>query len=173
MKELGFSNEIDQITTAILPLSFTIDVSATALKEGKDVLRIDYTKKNKTENQFSYFTLKVEDESHKAEQLMKLLGHLEQGATLVFFNHRETVDRIADYVQHNGFNVVVYHGGLDQSERERNLIKFRNKSADLLFVTDLAARGIDVPEIKRIIHYRFPNDVNNLSSINILPSDLK
>jgi ATP-dependent RNA helicase DbpA len=161
MKELGFSNEIDQITTAILPLSFTIDVSATALKEGKDVFRIDYTKKNKTEDRFTYYTLKVEEELHKAEQLIKLLFHLEQGPTLVFFNHREAVDRIADYMQHNGFNVVVYHGGLDQSERERNLIKFRNKSADLLFVTDLAARGIDVPEIKRIIHYQFPNDVTS------------
>lgn len=158
IKELGFAKEIDYILEATKTLKTSIHVSATALPEHKGMHRIDFSKNEESTGNFTFFKLKVEEESHKAEALMTLLRGIEQGPTLVFFNHREAVERIADYMIHNGFNVVTYHGGLEQVERERNLIKFRNGSAKLLFVTDLAARGIDVPEVKRIIHYQYPND---------------
>jgi len=158
IKELGFAKEIDYILEATKTLKTSIHVSATALAEHKGMHRIDFSANDESAGSFTFFKLKVEEESHKAEALMSLLRGIEQGPTLVFFNHREAVERIADYMIHNGFNVVTYHGGLEQVERERNLIKFRNGSAKLLFVTDLAARGIDVPEVKRIIHYQYPND---------------
>ena len=158
IKELGFAKEIDYILEATKTLKTSIHVSATALLEHKGMHRIDFSANDESAGGFTFFKLKVEEESHKAEALMSLLRGIEQGPTLVFFNHREAVERIADYMIHNGFNVVTYHGGLEQVERERNLIKFRNGSAKLLFVTDLAARGIDVPEVKRIIHYQYPND---------------
>jgi ATP-dependent RNA helicase DeaD len=52
---------------------------------------------------------------------------------------------------------VFFHGGLEQDERERSLIKFRNGSAHYLVTTDLAARGLDIPNIQHVIHYQLPH----------------
>ena len=50
----------------------------------------------------------------------------------------------------------MFHGGLSQTERERALVKFRNGSSTILVTTDLASRGLDIPEIKNVIHYQMP-----------------
>ncbi|WP_431294313.1 helicase-related protein [Pedobacter sp. P26] len=76
--------------------------------------------------------------------------------TLVFCNHRETVDRISDLLFENGLGHDVFHGGMEQFDREKALLKFRNGSHRILITTDLAARGLDIPEVEHIVHYQLP-----------------
>ncbi|MEO9257997.1 MAG: DEAD/DEAH box helicase [Crocinitomicaceae bacterium] len=161
--ELGFDREISEITSAIGEVKLAIHVSATGnntsktTKNSSSLFIIDERKKANLPS-LHYFQVEVKDEEHKALALFNLLQSLEPKKTLVFFNHREAITRIESYLFQNGFVSTVFHGGLEQDERERNLIKFSNGTVDLLLVSDLASRGIDVPEIKNIIHYQFPKD---------------
>ena len=92
----------------------------------------------------------------KLEALMLLLGKAAQGSVIVFCNHREAVDRISQQLREFNIGHGIYHGGMEQPEREKTLIRLRNQSVRLLVATDLAARGLDIPEIETIIHYQLP-----------------
>lgn len=78
------------------------------------------------------------------------------GSTLVFCNHRESVERVGKYLQSKKFQCGIFHGGMEQDDRERSLYKFRNGSCHVLISTDLAARGLDIPEIENVVHYHLP-----------------
>ena len=66
------------------------------------------------------------------------------------------VEDIVMRLKEEHFNTIAYHGGLDQAERERALIKYRNGSSNTLVCTDLGARGLDIPEVKHVVHYQYP-----------------
>ena len=103
--------------------------------------------------------LRAED-ADKLKILFALLCKLQNSSTLVFCNHREAVERISILLLDKGLAHGVFHGGMEQEERERALIKFRNGSLPLLVTTDLASRGLDIPEIEAIIHYQLPLSLN-------------
>lgn len=92
----------------------------------------------------------------KLETLYKLLCVLGDKSTLVFCNHRESVDRVGKYLQSQKYPCGIFHGGMEQDDRERSLYKFRNGSCHVLVSTDLAARGLDIPEVENIVHYHMP-----------------
>lgn len=95
-------------------------------------------------------------EKDKLATLSSLL--LEQGdhSSIVFLNHRDAVERTGDYLSRLGFATSIFHGGLDQKMREHALYKFSNGSANILVSTDLASRGLDIPDVDNIIHYHLP-----------------
>lgn len=84
----------------------------------------------------------------KLTTLYRLLGELNGGPTLIFCNYREHAERISTYLRKQAVENEFFHGGLEQAERERVLCKFRNGSTTILISTDLAARGLDIPEIE-------------------------
>lgn len=92
----------------------------------------------------------------KLEALLLLLGKTGPRSTIVFCNHRDAVERIA--LQLSDYRIAhgIYHGGMEQIDREKTLIRLRNGSIRLLIATDLASRGLDIPEIEVIIHYQLP-----------------
>ena len=92
----------------------------------------------------------------KLETLYKLLCTLGSESTLVFCNHRESVDRVGKYLQSQKLPCGIFHGGMEQEDRERSLYKFRNGSCHVLISTDLAARGLDIPDSDHIVHYHMP-----------------
>ena len=94
----------------------------------------------------------------KLDTLFALICKIGSKATLVFCNHREAVDRISDLLWNRGIVHDVFHGGMEQDDRERALLKFRNGSHRLLITTDLASRGLDIPEIEYVIHYQLPHN---------------
>jgi superfamily II DNA/RNA helicase len=96
--------------------------------------------------------------SDKLEALYKLICLVGGEPGLVFCNHREAADRISGLLAQMGIAHGVFHGGMEQEERERELIKFRNGSHRLLITTDLASRGLDIPEIAHVLHYQLPPD---------------
>jgi len=93
---------------------------------------------------------------NKIETLYKLLCTLGNQSTLVFCNHRESVERVGKYLQSQKLPCGIFHGGMEQEDRERSLYKFRNGSCHVLISTDLAARGLDIPDIDNIVHYHLP-----------------
>ncbi|MGZ3757379.1 MAG: DEAD/DEAH box helicase [Mucilaginibacter sp.] len=94
----------------------------------------------------------------KLDTLFSLICKIGNKPTLVFCNHREAVDRISDLLWDRGIVHDVFHGGMEQDDRERALLKFRNGSHSLLITTDLASRGLDIPEIEYVIHYQLPHN---------------
>ena len=92
----------------------------------------------------------------KLDTLLKLICKIGNKNTLIFCNHRETVDRISDLLIDKDLAHDIFHGGMEQDERERALLKFRNGSIKILITTDLASRGLDIPEVQCIIHYQLP-----------------
>jgi superfamily II DNA/RNA helicase len=92
----------------------------------------------------------------KVETLMRLVAGFNQEVCLVFCNHREAVERISALFKKYNFEHGIFHGAMEQIDREKNLIKFRGGAHNVLIATDLAARGLDIPEIKHVVHYQLP-----------------
>lgn len=92
----------------------------------------------------------------KVETLMRLVAGFNQEVCLVFCNHREAVDRISALLHKHRLDHGTLHGAMEQIDREKNIIKFRGGAHNILIATDLASRGLDIPEIKHIVHYQLP-----------------
>lgn len=95
-------------------------------------------------------------EKDKLETLRRLLCQLGDDSSIVFLNYRESVERTAAYLEEQGFIISSFHGGLEQKQREDALYRFSNGSSNVLVSTDLASRGLDIPDIRNIIHYHLP-----------------
>lgn len=96
----------------------------------------------------------------KLNVLFRLLCKLGDEATLVFCNHREAVERTSELLTAEGIRHGIFHGKMEQEDRERSLIKFRNGSVRVLITTDLASRGLDIAEVRNIVHYQLPTTEN-------------
>ncbi|HTE34521.1 MAG TPA: DEAD/DEAH box helicase [Chryseolinea sp.] len=92
----------------------------------------------------------------KAEALMRLVASFNQEVCLVFCNQRDAVEWISKIFDDNRFEHGIFHGAMEQIDREKNLIRFRGGAHNVLIATDLAARGLDIPEIRHIVHYQLP-----------------
>jgi len=158
--EFGFKDEMEFILQHCKNVKKRILTSATALKEIpafvgiKNVVELNYTQEQ-AKSTLTIKQVKVPGDD-KLHALMLLLGQLNTQSTLVFCNHREAVTRISEQLNQNKIEHGFYHGAMEQIDREKTLIKLRNGSINILITTDLAARGLDIPEIEAIIHYQLP-----------------
>ncbi len=160
--EFGFQEEMSFIIKSLKNLSQRILTSATAMDEIpeftglKDEKTIDFLKlgEHKPDIQFRKVITTSEE---KLETLFNLVCKIGNKRTLIFCNHRDAVDRISDLLAEKGIERESFHGGMDQDDRERALLKFRNDSTKILITTDLAARGLDIPEVESIVHYQLPS----------------
>lgn len=157
--EMGFQEEMGYIVGQLNSLKKRMLISATEMKEIPSFTGIiDPIQLNFLTNASQGLTLKmvISEDKDKLQTLFDLLCQNTNESTIIFCNHRDTVERISEFLSEMGVINVFFHGGLDQTERERTMIKFRNGSSNYLVTTDLAARGLDIPEIKYIIHYHLP-----------------
>ncbi len=92
----------------------------------------------------------------KVSTLLALILKIGDESTFVFVNFRESAQRIREALLEKGLQCDIFHGGLDQVGRENVLSKFRNGSTRILITTDLAGRGLDIPQVKNIVHYHMP-----------------
>ncbi|WP_205513904.1 DEAD/DEAH box helicase [Longitalea arenae] len=106
------------------------------------------------------------DDKDKSNTLFRLICALGNRSTIVFCNQREFVEEASAYLKENGIVNVFYHGAMEQQERDAALCKFRNGSANVLICTDLAARGLDIPNIRYIVHYQLPNSEESFTHRN-------
>jgi len=160
--ELGFQEDMDYVIGNLRSLSQRILTSATAMDEIpkftglQNEKMVDFLKlgENKPDIQLRK-VMTISEE--KLDTLFHLICKIGNKRTLIFCNHREAVDRISELLHQKGIDRETFHGGMEQDERERALLKFRNDSARVLITTDLAARGLDVPEVESIVHYQLPS----------------
>ncbi len=100
--------------------------------------------------------LVISPDKDKMDTLVDLLKHLGNKSGIVFLNFKSSIDRVSDHLSSEGIAHGKFYGGMEQRDRERSLIKFRNGTHHILLATDLAARGIDIQEMDFIIHYHLP-----------------
>ncbi len=157
--EVGFEGEMKEIIWNLPNVSKKILTSATEPKELpsfiglREPVYINYLNEGITELDIKVVQSPKKD---KLETLGQLLQKLGAQPGIIFCNFKESIERVSDYLTELGVQHGSFHGGLEQRDRERALIMFRNGTYNILLATDLAARGIDVPEIKFIIHYHLP-----------------
>lgn len=162
--DAGFEEEMSFIISKLTNLQKRILTSATPLKEIppfvglKNTTKLDFTNTHK-QGKTSLIIKSVRAIGiDKMDALMLLIGKLGDQSKIIFCNHRDAVERISEHLNKLKINHGVYHGGLDQIDREKVLIKLKNGSINLLISTDLASRGLDIPEIETIIHYQLPTN---------------
>ncbi len=159
--QLGFHDEMETIINHLPNLEKKVLTSATSDIEIPDFVQVispkilNYTKEEENDN--LSIKLVLSPEKDKIETLFQLICSFNSEPALVFCNYREVAERISDFLNSKGILTNYYHGGMDQDDRERVLIQFRNKSLNYLVTTDLAARGLDIPEMKHVIHYQLPS----------------
>ncbi len=158
--ELGFEDEMSFIIGSLSSINTHILTSATASVEIpsflklKQPVRIDYTDREEKILLEKYWLRSPGND--KLELLFNLICNLGIEASVVFCNHREAVERISSLLVEKEISHGIFHGGMEQEKREISLIKFRNGTHHILLTTDLASRGLDIPEIRNVIHYQLP-----------------
>ena len=103
---------------------------------------------------------------NKHNTLVDLLHHLGSAPGIVFCNKKERLEDLSRFLDKRKVAHTCFHGGMEQRDRERALIKLRNGSVSVLVASDLAARGIDIPEMGYIIHYEIPEAVQEYTHRN-------
>ncbi len=157
--EVGFEGEMMEIVDALPYLKKKVLTSATQgirIPEFigiKEPVYVNHLKEGSS--QLEIRTV-ISPEKDKLKTLLKLLSHVGNEPGIIFCNYKETINYVSEFLDNNGISHGAFYGGMEQRDRERSLIKFRNGSYQILLATDLAARGIDVPEMKFIIHYHLP-----------------
>ncbi len=158
--ESGFQEEMSFIIGSLKSLNKRILTSATAALEIPDfvglqsVRTLDFLSGEKTERLALQQVSSPDND--KIDTLFRLICMIGDRSAVVFCNHRESVERTSALLKEKGIINVFYHGALEQPERDSALAKFRNGSSNVLVTTDLASRGLDVPNIRYIIHYHLP-----------------
>ncbi len=163
--ELGFKDEMEFIINNSNSIETRILTSATSLDEIPDFVNlknpivIDYTDTGIDKLKLTFKSVRAEG-SDKLDLLFRLICQLGDEASVVFCNHREAVNRISELLSDRSIAHGIFHGGMEQEQREVSLIKFRNGTNHVLLTTDLASRGLDIPEIRNVIHYQLPTSLN-------------
>jgi ATP-independent RNA helicase DbpA len=158
--EFGFQDDMVYLTDRISKSATRILTSATQAIEIPEFagLRSPVTLNFTGQKTAAILTIKTVKAigTEKSDTLYRLLCMVGHESTLVFCNQRETVESIRKMLSAKGLQHDIYHGKMEQDERERTLFRFRNGSIRVLITTDLASRGLDIPEIRHIIHYQMP-----------------
>lgn len=161
--EFGFHEEMSDIIKMLPSLKKRMLISATDTPEiplftgVKNPVKLNFIDDAAEENDDRLKQMQVISPlKDKLETLYALLCTLGSQSSIVFCNHRESVDRVCKLLGEKKMEVGRFHGGMEQVDREKALYKFRNKSCNVLISTDLAARGLDIPEVEHIIHYHLP-----------------
>lgn len=160
--EMGFREEMSLLMGRLRHDEQTILLSATDAEEIPRFVRMGQTQRLDylvKEEQVSERVLLYKVNSptkDKLETLKQLLLDFGDESTVVFLNYRDSVERTAAFLRECGFSISMFHGGLEQKQREDALYRFSNGSANVLVCTDLASRGLDIPDIQNIVHYHLP-----------------
>ncbi len=158
--EIGFDADMEEIVEDLRHLEKTILTSATTNIDIPRFIKFDNPiKLDFHDKGGAQLSLKLIEspEKDKLATLYKALCHLGEASGIIFCNFKDSIKRVSDYLSENNIEHGIFQGGMEQQDRERALIKFRNGTHRLLIATDLAARGIDIPALDFIIHYHLPN----------------
>lgn len=171
MLELGFQEEVEFIFKNLpATLKKKMITSATNTSVIPEFVLMEDAAVLNSISEFADGNLRVNTllspDKDKLMTLFQLLCYANNTSSIVFLNHRESVERTSNFLSENGIVNVFYHGGMEQREREIALCKFRNGTSDILVTTDLASRGLDINNIRNIIHYHIAPDESSFTHRN-------
>ncbi|MCW3090114.1 MAG: box helicase [Ferruginibacter sp.] len=162
--ELGFQEEMSFIVGSLPKVKKRILTSATESVGIPDFIgftspaRLNFLSALTEKDEADELVIMTVDspDKDKSDTLFRLICMIGNKSMIVFCNHRESVERTSNLLKEKGIVNVFYHGGMEQQERESAMCKFKNGTSNVLVTTDLASRGLDIPDIKYIIHYHLP-----------------
>lgn len=160
--ELGFEEEMRKLLKKMPNLSRKILTSATILNEIpefvnlREYVTLDFLESAENPSERTTVWQVKSEEKDKLAALRTLLYCIPQGKTIIFANYRDAVSRIYQNLKDNQISAGIYHGALEQMDREKAIAMFNNESYPILVSTDLGSRGLDIKEVKNIIHYHLP-----------------
>ena len=161
--QMGFHNEMQRLIKALPGLKRRILLSATNAEQipqfvnmSKKGTLIDFLDDDEQTSERVTLYEVHSPQKDKLDTLRQLLLSFGDESSIVFLNYRDSVERVNSYLHEQGFVTSCFHGGLEQKQREDALYKFSNGSANVLVSTDLASRGLDIPNIQNIVHYHLP-----------------
>lgn len=158
--EFGFEEELSFVIGSLPAVSSRMLASATegleipAFVGMKEIQTLNYLTGELAESLQLKFLLC--GSADKLDPLFRLLCLWGGRSIIVFCNFRDAVEKTSEWLRDRGIVNVFYHGALEQNERDTALAKFRNGTSDVLITTDLASRGLDIKNIRYIIHFQLP-----------------
>ncbi len=163
MCDMGFVNDIRTIEAELPNKHQTFCFSATMTPDVQSIVEqfmVDpvtiQIAKNQTNDHIEQDVIRVRDKQHKIEVLNELLAKPEFEKVIVFGDTKYGVQRLSDSLLANGHTSVAIHGNKSQSQRERALRDFKSGRAMVMVATDVAARGLDIPEVSHVINFDPP-----------------
>lgn len=168
MLDLGFIHALRKIATLLPKERQTMLFSATMPKQMEelsrafltDPVRVEVSPPGKIADKISQ-SVHFVDQATKPDLLIKLLANHRDELALVFARTKHGSDRLARRLESAGFDVAAIHGNRSQGQRERALKAFRQGTLKVLVATDVAARGIDIPDVRFVYNYDMPNVAEN------------
>lgn len=164
MLDMGFYDDIAEIIGASPRQRQTLLFSATYPDSIKHMsadfqndpldIRVDVTIDDAAIEQLFFET----DKEQRDQLLADLLAHYQPESAVIFCNTKQKCQDVADALQARGFHAQALHGDMEQKDRDRVLALFANKSCPLLVATDVAARGLDIKDLKAVINYELAHD---------------
>lgn len=163
--ELGFRDEMSRIVRRMRSLSLVVLTSATEPDELPDFVDlggaavIDFRgEAAPAETRGDVRSMRVASDSPDKLSTLEALLHALQGRrVIVFVNYRDAAERVFSTMKAAGLPVGLYHGGLDQIDRDKAIVRFNNGTTPMLIATDLGSRGLDIDDVNAVVHYHLPS----------------
>lgn len=158
--EMGFRDEMSKLIDKLPSVKSRFLLSATDAAEipqfagASDIVKLDYRKgSGQPIVRTSFYTITTTPDK-RLERLFSLLCSFGGEPAIVFCNFRETVDEVYKYLTKASLHCVAYNGAMEQKQRELALYRFTSGCSNILVSTDLAARGLDIKDVKHVVHYQ-------------------
>jgi ATP-dependent RNA helicase RhlE len=170
MLELGFLEEIKSILKSCTQpkqmMCFSATISQNIKKLAKEFLRspaiVEVSNRRDVVNFIQHRAYKV-DKKRKAELALKLVQEMGEAQVLIFVNKKEIADKLFDYFKEKGIWTTLLHGDIKRGARAKALTTFKSKKSQVLIATDIAARGIDIPQLPLVINYDLPEETDSFT----------
>ncbi|KMT65281.1 ATP-dependent RNA helicase DbpA [Catenovulum maritimum] len=167
MLEMGFQDSLEEVLAEIPKQKQTLMFSATFSPQIESIAQRYMVKpamveaeSTHDENSIQQRFYKVDGANHRASALKYILLEHQPESAIVFCNTKKDTQAVADSLSHFGFTVLSLHGDLEQRDRDRAIIMFSNKSANILVATDVAARGLDIDSVELVVNYDMAHDTD-------------
>lgn len=163
MVDIGFINDIRYIISLLSKTRQSLFFSATIDGKVREILNsfvqnpvMVSVKTRDTAENVQQNTIRVIDREKKIEQLHELLIRKEFEKVLLFGRTKHGVQKLSDELVKRGFKADAIHGNKKQGQRTRTLEKFKKNQIQILLATDIASRGLDIPNVSHVINYDLP-----------------
>jgi len=173
MLDMGFEPQIRRIVdgegmppvgerqTLMFSATFPREIQVLAQHFLKNYLFLAIGRVGSTVQNIIQHVVLTHTEEQKHSMVLDLLASFSSGLTLIFVETKRAADALEDFLYRNGYNATSIHGDRSQAERERALRSFREMETPVMVATEVAARGLDIPNVLHVINYDMPNDIDS------------